>query len=138
MADEVLSPLFRKVDCLRLPVGDLDGALSFYRDRLGHNLVWRTATAAGLRMPETGAEIVLHTGTEPPEMDLLVDSAEAAADRFVAAGGRIVAGPFEIQVGKAVVVADPWNNLLVLLDLSKGLLATDAEAFVVGNLPLPE
>jgi hypothetical protein len=105
MADEVLSPLFLKVDCLRLPVGDLDA---------------------------------LHTGTEPPEIDLLVDSAEAAADRFVAAGGRIVAGPFEIQVGKAVVVADPWNNLLVLLDLSKGPLATDAEARVVGDLPLPE
>jgi lactoylglutathione lyase len=135
MAQDAPPPLFRKVDCLRLPVADLDAALSFYRDQLGHDLAWRTETAAGLRMPGTDAELVLHTGGEPPEVDLLVDSAEAAAARFAAAGGRIVAGPFDTQVGLAVVVADPWNNVLVLLDLSKGLLLTDSEGGVTGNAP---
>lgn len=52
-------PLFQKIDCVRLHVADLDEALAFYRDRLGHELVWRTDRVAGLRMPDTDAEIVL-------------------------------------------------------------------------------
>ena len=123
--------LFRKVDCLSLPVPDLDRALAFYRDELGHELRWRSSTAAGLRMPESDAELVLHAESRPMETDLLVDSAAEAAERFVRAGGTIVKGPFDVQVGQAVVVQDPFGNVLVLLDLSKGLLQTDAEGNVV-------
>jgi catechol 2,3-dioxygenase-like lactoylglutathione lyase family enzyme len=54
-------PLFRKVDCIRLPVPDLEAGLALYRDRLGHELNWRTETQAGLRMPEGDTEIVIHT-----------------------------------------------------------------------------
>jgi catechol 2,3-dioxygenase-like lactoylglutathione lyase family enzyme len=32
-------PLFRKVDCLQIPVPDLEAGLAFYRDRLGHPLI---------------------------------------------------------------------------------------------------
>ena len=28
--------LFRTVDCVEIPVPDLDSGLAFYRDRLGH------------------------------------------------------------------------------------------------------
>ena len=52
--------LIRRADCVSLPVGDLDEALAFYRDRLGHELIWRSETAAGLRLPESEAELVLH------------------------------------------------------------------------------
>ena len=48
-------PLLRKVDCVRLYVPDLETGLAFYRDKLGHELIWRTATA-GLCLPETDAE----------------------------------------------------------------------------------
>ena len=126
-------PLICKIDCIRLPVPDLDAALAFYRDRLDHELVWRTATAAGLGMPECDAEIVLQTERPEPEVDLKVGSADAAAQRFVEAGGSLLAGPFDIQIGRCAVVADPWGNTLVLLDLSKGRLVTDAERNVVGN-----
>ena len=128
-------PLFRKVDCVRLYVPDLDVGLAFYRDQLGHDLIWRTAHAAGLRMPGTDAEIVLHTEHHDPEIDLLVDSADAAAARIEDAGGKIVVPPFDIQIGRCVVVHDPWGNRLVLLDTSKGLLVTDANGNVVGNAP---
>jgi lactoylglutathione lyase len=131
-------PLIRKVDCVRLYVPDLDAGLAFYRDRLGHALIWRTEDAVGLRLPDTDAEIVLHTERAEPEIDLLVDSADGAAARFEAAGGRIVAGPFDIQIGRAVVVQDPWGNQFVLLDASKGLLVTDADGNVVGNAPVGE
>ena len=130
-------PLFRKVDCIRLPVAELDAGLAFYRDALGHELNWRTGTAAGLRMPESDAEIVIHTGAQPLEIDLLVDSVESAAQRVVESGGRIVNGPFEIAIGKCAVVADPWGNMLVMLDMSKGKLTTDAEGNVTGNEPPP-
>jgi len=129
-----LKPLFRKVDCLQIPVPDLDAGLAFYRDRLGHELIWRTATAAGLRMPDSDAEIVLQTEREEMEVDLLVASADAAATAIVEAGGRVVVEPFDIQIGHGVVVEDAWGNRFVLLDMSKGRLVTDMDGNVVGNL----
>ncbi len=127
-------PLIRKVDCVRLYVSDLEAGLAFYRDQLGHDLIWRTETAAGLRLPESETELVLQTEDPRQEVDLLVDSADEAA-RFIAqAGGRVVVPPFDIQIGRCVVVEDPWRNPLVLLDTSKGLLKTDADGNVMGNL----
>ncbi len=129
------TPFFQKIDCIRLHVADLDEALAFYRDRLGHQLVWRSERAVGLRMPETDAEIVLHTERPGQEIDLKVESADAAAARFVEAGGKIIVPPFDIQIGRGVVVADPWGNPLVLLDTSKGLLITDEEGNITGTAP---
>ena len=127
------SPLFKSFDCLRLPVGDLDEALAFYRDRLGHELVWRSETAAGLRLPAGDGEIVLQTERPEQETNLLVASVEEAVESFVAAGGRVVAGPFDIQIGKCAVVRDPFGNVLVMLDMSKGRLVTDKDGRIVGN-----
>ncbi len=126
-------PLFRKVDCIQVPVPTLEAGLAFYRDSLGHELKWRTATAAGLAVPDSDAEIVLQTERPALEPNLLVDSVDAAADRILAAGGRVLAGPFDILVGRCVVVADPFGNALTLLDLSKGLLTTDEHRDVTGN-----
>ena len=133
MPQSLPEPLSHKIDCLQIPVPDLEAGLAFYRDRLGHRLIWRTATSAGLRMPDTDAELVLQTEQRGLEVNLLVDSSDAAAVRFVEAGGAIVVPPFDIQIGRCVVVRDPWDNLLVLLDMSKGLLLTDADGNVVGN-----
>jgi predicted enzyme related to lactoylglutathione lyase len=128
-------PLVRKVDAIQIGVPDLEAGLAFYRDRLGHQLIWRTEQAAGLRLPDTDTELVLQTEREGPEINLLVDSADQAAQRVVQAGGTIVVPPFDIQIGRCVVVRDPWGTALVLLDTSKGLLITDAEGNVIGNRP---
>ena len=128
-------PLFRKLDCLRLPVPDLDSGLAFYRDRLGHRLLWRTDTQASLQLPDSDAELVIQTEQPHAEANLLVASADAAAEAIVRAGGSILQPPFDIQVGRCAVLADPWGNRLVVLDLGKGRLATDAEGNVVGNEP---
>ena len=129
----VRKPLIRKIDCLQIPVPDLESGLAFYRDRLGHELIWRTETAAGLRLPDSDAEIVIQTEREGMEVDLLVGSADAAAAAIVVAGGSIVVQPFDIQIGRCVVVHDPWGNQLVLLDMSKGPLVTDTSANVISN-----
>lgn len=130
------APLFRKVDSYQVPVSDLEAALAFYRDALGHEVVWRSEVAAGLRLPDQeGAEIVLQTERPHAETDLLVESVDEAVERFVSAGGKLLSGPFAIQIGKCAVVADPFGNVLVMLDMSQGRLVTDDDGRIVGNEP---
>ncbi len=126
-------PFFKKVDCVLFYVPDLEDALAFYRDRLGHPLIWRTSAAAGLKMPDTDTEIVLVVGQRGTEIDFLVPSVDEAAQEFEKAGGTIVVPPFDIQIGRGVVVKDPWGHAYVLLDLSKGRLVTDEHGYVIGN-----
>jgi predicted enzyme related to lactoylglutathione lyase len=128
-------PLVRKVDAIQIHVPDLDAGLVFYRDRLGHQLIWRTERAVGLRLGDSDAELVLQIEREGLELNLLVSSAEQAAQRIIEAGGAIVVPPFDIQIGRCVVVRDPWGTVLVLLDTSKGLLLTDADGNVISNRP---
>lgn len=127
-------PLFRTIDGLQIPVPDIEAGLAFYRDKLGHALIWRSETAAGLRMPDTDAEIVIQTERPQMEANLKVASADAAAERIVEAGGKLVAGPFDIRIGRCAVALDPWGNALVVLDASKGRLTTDAAGNVTGTV----
>ena len=126
--------LFQRFDCLALRVTDLDGAIDFYTG-LGHDVLWRTTTSAGLRLPESAAELVLQTERPGPETDLTVAEVSAAVERFVAAGGRVVVEPFDIAIGRCAVVADPWDNHLVILDNSKGHLVADEAGNVTGVKP---
>ena len=125
------APLFRRIDCLALPVPDLDQALAFYT-ALGHELVWRSAASAGMRLPDCDAELVLQTERSGAETDITVDAVGPAIDRFVDAGGRVIVPPFDIAIGLCALVADPWGNQLVLLDNSKGILTTDDDGNVTG------
>jgi predicted enzyme related to lactoylglutathione lyase len=126
--------LLRKVDCVRFYVNNLEAGLAFYRDQLGHELIWRTETAAGLRLPESDAEIVIQTEDQRQEVDFLVESADRAVQFIEQAGGRVIVPPFDIQIGRCAVVEDPWGNPLVVLDTSKGLLKTDSDGNVTGNI----
>ncbi len=131
--EDLSGPLFRKLDCYSLPVENLDSAIAFY-GALGHQLIWREGThAAGLRLPDSDAEIVLHTGDHPVETYFLVHSVLHAIERIKNAGGSLVTGPVEIQAGLYAMLRDPWDNPLVILDFSKGLLKTDSEGNVIGN-----
>jgi predicted enzyme related to lactoylglutathione lyase len=124
--------LLRKVDSVQIPVPDLDGGLAFYRDRLGHELIWRTETAAGLRLADSDSELVLQTQQPQPEVDFLVDSVDQAATQLTRAGGTVLAEPFDIPVGRVAVIADPFGNSLTILDLTKGRYLTDADGNVIG------
>jgi predicted enzyme related to lactoylglutathione lyase len=130
MPDEAL---FRKIDAVTIPVPDLDSGLSFYGRTLGHPLLWRNDSIgqAGLRLAESDTEIVLATSLRY-EPNWLVASADAAAERVRAAGGKVLREPFDIPVGRVVVVADPFGNVLILLDMSKGHYTTDESGNVTG------
>jgi lactoylglutathione lyase len=91
--------LLRKVDCIQLPVPDLDRGLAFYRDRLGHELIWCSETAAGLRLADSDSELVLQTQRSHPEVDFLVDSVDQAATQLTRAGGRSWPSPLTFQSG---------------------------------------
>jgi lactoylglutathione lyase len=114
-------PLFRAIDCLQVPVPDLDDAIGFYGDRLGHRLVWRTDAAAGFALPsQEGAELVVQVTRPEAETDLLVDDVRVAVTRWTSAGGMVEVPPFDIAVGRCAVVRDPFGNRLVILDMSRG------------------
>lgn len=119
-------PLFRDVDCVQIPVSDLEEGLAFYQHALKHPLIWRTDTAAGLRMGHSATELVVQTERPQLEPNLSVVSADVAARQFVAAGGTLLVEPFDIGIGRSAVVRDRWGNRLVLLDHSRGRLLTDA------------
>jgi predicted enzyme related to lactoylglutathione lyase len=124
------------VDAVTLAVPDLDEGLRVYRDVLGHELLWRNdATGqAGLRTASGTAEIVLTT-RQASAPNWLVRSADQAADAIVQAGGRILAEPTDIPVGRLAVVADPFGNTLVLVDLGRGTYTVDDDGHVTGVRP---
>ncbi|MFW9847717.1 MAG: VOC family protein [Candidatus Thorarchaeota archaeon] len=124
--------LFNKIDCIRIPVKNLEDGLDFYSRKLGHQLLWKTESAVGLQLDEDKSEIVLYTEPEGLEIDFQVDDVQQAVKEFVQAGGEIVTGPFDIPIGKCVVVRDPWENQFVILDASKGTFETDEHKQVVG------
>ena len=127
-------PLLRMVDAVMITVPDLDTGLAFYTGQLGHELAWRNDAVgqAGLRCPDSATEIVLSSRL-PSEPNWLVESAAEAAELIVAAGGRLISPPEDIPVGRVAVVADPFGNRLVLVDLSKGRY--DAGGRVVPGAP---
>lgn len=111
--------LLRRVDCVQIPVPELDVGLAFYRDRLGHELIWRSDTAAGLRLADSDTELVLQIQRPQPEVDFLVDSVDRAASQFISAGGTVLVESFDIPVGRVAVVADPFGNPLTILELTR-------------------
>lgn len=127
-------PLLRKVDAVTVHVPDLERGLGFYVDHLGHELRWRNDAIgqAAVALPDADTEVVLTTehGYEP---NWLVDDVAAAAAAFVAGGGEALAAPVDIPVGRVAVVRDPFGNVLVLVDLSKGRYTAADDGTVTGT-----
>jgi catechol 2,3-dioxygenase-like lactoylglutathione lyase family enzyme len=113
------SPVLRSVDAITIPVPRLDDGLAFYRDRLGHRLLWRNDTVgqAGLALPDCSVEVVLAT-RQQMEANWLVDSLDTAIRDLLASGARVASEPSTIPVGRVAVVIDPFGNPLVLVELT--------------------
>jgi len=128
--------VLRGVDAVTVPVPDLDQGLQFYRDQLGHDIVWRNDAEGqvGLRLPESQAELVLSTNFEYA-VNWLVRSVSEAVETIVEAGGKVILELTQIPVGRLAIVNDPFGNALVLLDLSAGRYVTDVDGRVLGVQP---
>jgi lactoylglutathione lyase len=103
-------------------VADLPSAVEFYDRVFGLRPLWRDETSAGMGMPETDAEVVLHTMDLPADraVHYLVDDVPAAVAMGQRAGCVVREAPFDVAIGRCAVLEDPFGNAVCLLDLSKG------------------
>ena len=114
--------MLRKIDCVMVRVEDLDGGVAFYTQAFGLRVLWRDEASAGMGLPETDAEVVLHTMDLPAEwaVHYLVDDVRGTVDAWRRAGRAVVREPLEIAVGWVAALADPYGNAVCILDLRKG------------------
>ena len=116
--------MLRKIDCVMVPVNDLEQAADFYASVFGLRRLWQDESAVGMAMPETDAEIVLHTMKLPPDQTVyyLVDDVAAAVATYRRHGAIVRTPPFRHSgPGRCAVLQDPFGNAVCVLDLSKGL-----------------
>ena|ERR1051326_2991721 len=117
--------MLRKIDCVMLYVEDVPAAMTYYAEVFGLRPVWWDAQSAGMALPETDAEIVLHCKPDlpsPAEVHYLVEDVLAAVETLAAKGCRALVPPFEIAIGNCAIIADPFGVRLCLLDMTKGPL----------------
>jgi lactoylglutathione lyase len=114
--------MLRKIDCVMVRVPDLPSAVAFYTRVFGLRPLWQDDTSAGMGMPETDAEVVLHTMDLPAESSVhyLVDDVPAAVAAGRRAGCVVRESPFDTAIGTGAVLEDPFGNPICLLDMSKG------------------
>ena len=103
-----------------LRVDDLDAAADFYGRVFGLRRLWQDASSVGMGLPETDAEVVLHTMADLPDVHYLVDDARAAVATYAAAGCHVRMPPFEIAIGWCAVLEDPDGNAVAVLDMTTG------------------
>jgi predicted enzyme related to lactoylglutathione lyase len=116
--------MLRKIYCIMMRVEDVAEAANFYSDVFGLKPVWQDQNSgqAGLLFPESDTEIVFHTDPVIPgqvEPHYLVDDVVSAIEKYVEQGCTVLAGPFEVHVGKCAVIQDPFGIRLCILDTSK-------------------
>jgi lactoylglutathione lyase len=114
--------MLRKIDCVMTRVDDLAVAEAFYTRVFGLTPLWRDKSAVGLSMPDTDAEIVLHTMDLPPDLTVyyLVDDVRSAVAAYTVEGGTVRTPPFDVAVGQCAVLEDPFGNAVCVIDLTRG------------------
>ena len=126
------APLLCKVDAVTVPVPDLDRGSSSTQVTSVIGCCGATTTSARLPWGSATATRIVLTTRQRYEPNWLVDDVDEAIAMFQTAGGRLVAPAFDIPVGRVGVVADPFDNVLVLVDLSKGRYRTANDGTVTG------
>ncbi len=119
----VRATALRKIDSVSVKVADPAAAADWYVRVMGLIPLWKDSRSIGLRFPENDAEIVLHNNRRIPgrvDVSYLVAHADRAASGLRRQGCKILAGPFDIPIGKCVVIQDPFGVPMTLLDMSKG------------------
>lgn len=110
------------IDNVFVSVGDLDEAVTFYRDVVGLPVAKRF-DAMGMVLFQVGPEtpgLGVGATSEPrvggQKLWFEVADARAVAEELAAHGVSPLAPPFRIPTGWAVEVRDPWGNVLGFTD----------------------
>src|SRR5262249_8211579 len=115
--------VLRKIDCVMVKVENLAAARRFYERVLGLTHLWSNTHSCALGMRDCDAEIVLHDDPQIPRecnVHYLVGDVKDAAAKLCSAGCSVMVAPFEVRIGMCAVLRDPFENLLNLIDMSKG------------------
>jgi lactoylglutathione lyase len=115
--------VLKKIDCVMVRVGDVAAGERFYSEVFGLKPLWREHGSVGMGLPETDAEIVLHSCAGIPhkvEIHYLVDDVVAAVKSYAEKGCRVLVQPFDVLIGKCAVIEDPFQTTICLLDLTSG------------------
>ena len=86
MDDAKSVQLSQMVDAVQFYVPDIEAGVRYYGDILGHEIIRKTESAVWLRLSGSEAEIVIQNERDYQEIDLPVESADAAARRIEDAG----------------------------------------------------
>ncbi len=112
-------PRHHCLDYVELTVTDLDAAKAFYTQAFGWRFVGYGPEYAGIASPtDDGTEVGgLLVGPEPrpnggPFVLLYSEDLDETQRAIVAAGGRIVQGPYAFPGGRRLHFADPSGNEL--------------------------
>jgi lactoylglutathione lyase len=110
------------IDCVMVQADDLEIAADFYSRVFGLRRLWSDESSIGMGMPETDAEVVLHTTDLPRERGVhyLVDDVPATVLTYHRQGCVVREPPFDIAVGRCAVLEEPFGNVLCILDMSNG------------------
>ena len=123
--------MLTNVDCVSFFVENLDEGIELYEKKLGLKRLWRTQDSCGLGLSNDITEVVLVT-RRIPQVQFKVESVEAELPGMIQAGFTVQSGPFDIDIGKCVVLCDPWGNTFCMLDLTKGTYDVDTMGNVTG------
>ena len=116
--------MLRKVDCIMIRVEDVDTATTYYKEVFGLRPVWREGHMSGLLFPDSDTEVVLQNDPNIPpvkiDVNYFVESVLDAVASYQAKGCTVIAGPFDIPIGKCAVIRDPFGTPMTLVDMTKG------------------
>jgi len=104
-------------------VKGLEKAAGFYEENFGLKRTWSDDEnkMVGFVFEKSDSEIVLHGNADLPNPDFsfLVENVEDFCLAYEAAGGRVMARPFEVRCGNFAILADPDGNKIPIIDLAK-------------------
>lgn len=115
--------MFKKMECVSMPVKDLEKAVAFYKS-MGLKEAWRIeraedSTLVGLKFPDKeSSELVLSYKGAVPEMEveILVEDVRATVAKLKENPEvTIIVEPFETESGHVAVFEAPDENVYVLV-----------------------
>jgi len=111
--------MLRGIDCVMVPVPDLEMGVDLYQRAFGLTVHWRDSVSAGLGLPDSATEVVLNLDGISG-VHYLVDDVPAAVEHALAEGCALAVAPFEVVIGWCAVLNDPFGNPVHLLVMTKG------------------
>jgi predicted enzyme related to lactoylglutathione lyase len=112
-----------KIDSIMFYTSDLEKATQFYQEAMGLKKVWTDPEKemVGFIFPKSDTEIVIHCDSSlpNPSFSFQVENVEDFCKEHIKRGYAIRKEPFKVRCGKYAILADPDDNEIHIIDLTK-------------------